>query len=532
MHSATPSCGKILSSAPETAISLRAYATFTEKKNDALDTRAAYEFSKATQNAFITTKADLNDLIEKFTMSAEYSGELKTKLIELANQAYPELSGAVKAAVEETDDLVNATDSLTKGLWANQQALDENADSTKRMEAAKADAEEAVRRLIPALFDEEGALTAVGEMAFGADSNLASLVNSELNAQWAADQANYSNVIAQIAMMGDMASMTAQQLINMAAVFGLDWNDTIAHDQLSGMRRTAQLTGQSFQSVLMGWAQSYIASAGNFHTNQVGSLFPYVPTSSSLTGRSGGSSGSSGSSGGGRSGSSSSSSSSSSSTTDTTLQAYRDRVSLLRSELALMRERGDSEEDLIEKMREIQDALHDEAEYLRSIGGSQTDINGLSTDWWRIENQIADLLKVEEETTEDTADNLERALAAQEALDNVLRQRNVHYYNAATGQWEWTANPSNVLAAQTSLDDALSGLSVADYLRFLAQTAPGTISQLGAGRWSSNIKGGTNNYGSTYNIGGISISEQDAKSMSVYQLLQLSKSLGIYSSAG
>ena len=503
-----------------------AYATFTEKKNDALDTRAAYEFSKATQNAFITTKADLNDLIEKFTMSAEYSGELKAKLIDLANRAYPELSGAVKDAVEETDDLKNATADLTKGLWANQQALDADADSTKRMEAAKADAEEAVRRLIPVLFDEEGALTAVGEMAFGADSNLASLVNSELNAQWAADQANYSNIIAQIAMMGDMASMTAQQLINMAAVFGLDWNDTIAHDQLSGMRRTAQLTGQSFQSVLMGWAQSYINSATNYHTNTVGSISPYVPTSSSLTGRSG----SSGSSGSGRSGSSSSSSSSSS-TTDTTLQAYRDRVSLLRSELALRRERGDSEEDLIEIMRQIQAALHDEAEYLRSIGGSQEDINNLSTDWWRIQNDINDLLKEDEETTEETADNLERALEAQEALNNALRQRNVHYYNAATGQWEWTANPSNVAAAQTALDDAMANLSVSDYLRFQAQTAGQTIGALG-GRFTPNFDGGIKNYGSTYNIGGISISENDAKSMSVYQLMQLSKSLGIYSSAG
>lgn len=541
----------------------------------------------------------------KRTLEATYGSnkEVWEVMNRLLNETFPQFSAAVEDTEGAVDDLNESVHSETDSWWANQQALEADADATKRLNAAKADAEAAARKLIPALFDEAGHLTAVGEMALGADSNLASLVNSILTMQNSVNQANYSNVIAQIAMMGDTASMSAVQLANMASVFGLDWNSTIAHDQLSGIIRTAQARGQSVQSVLLGWAQSYINQYTNFHTNATGAITPYVPASASGGHSSGGHS-SGGSSGGRTSGSSSGSSS----TTDARLVALRERVALLRSELELLRAQGASDDAIIGKIREIMAALQNQANYMTSIGESQTDINGLLTDyynyqneinelleeeedttdsilerlrerqalleseldlenvngsndrarivtmqqimdvlqqqidhmreigadqtdinqlcveWWRYHNQISDLMEQEAQSATEQAEALERARNAQEALNNALRERNVHIYNAATGQWEWAANPSTVAAAQSELDEARAAIPM-----YSNPYGPGYKSSLFAPKGGTSIvNSGTKNYGATYNIGGINISEADAKSMSLYQLLQLSKSLGIY----
>ena len=76
---------------------------------------------------------------------------------------------------------------------------------------------------------------------------------------------------------------------------------------------------------------------------------------------------------------------------DEQLEALKNRIALLKSELDLMEERGDSLADQIKKQREIQGAYQDEINYLVSIGGDQTEINKLTTDWYKIENDIKKL---------------------------------------------------------------------------------------------------------------------------------------------
>lgn len=206
--------------------------------------------------------------------------------------------------------------------------------------------------------------------------------------------------------------------------------------------------------------------------------------------------------GGGSSSSKSSGGSSSKSQTDTQLQYLKDVVALRESELTLLQASGASEEEQVAKMREIQEALHEEAEYLRSIGASQTDINALSTKWWKLQkdietatekiaqtlrNEIADVmqeitdtlkdqaalitdplqeeldaLKAAHDLAQDRREEEEKILAVEEAriaLENAQNERNVRQYNAATGQWEWVANAKNVLAAQEALADAEAALS-------------------------------------------------------------------------
>lgn len=199
------------------------------------------------------------------------------------------------------------------------------------------------------------------------------------------------------------------------------------------------------------------------------------------------------------------SSKSTKSTTDAELERLKDIVSLRKSELSLMQERGDSTADQIDKMRQIQAALHAQAEYMRKIGASQADINALSTEHWKITKQIKELQedlwdeledavnkKLEEaeeardkqtaaidkqiaalrdaKQAEDEALKLEQLKAAvlekQNALLEAQKERTVRVFNAATGQWEWEANASSVKSAQDAYEKAKEDL--AEYERELA----------------------------------------------------------------
>lgn len=190
---------------------------------------------------------------------------------------------------------------------------------------------------------------------------------------------------------------------------------------------------------------------------------------------------------------------------DTELERLKDIVSLRKSELSLMQERGDSTADQIDKMRQIQAALHAQAEYMRQIGASQADINALSTEHWKITKQIQELQKdlwdeledavnkkLEEaadardkqvdaidkqiaalkdaKEAEDEALKLEQLKAAvlekQNALLEAQKERTVRVFNAATGQWEWEANASSVKSAQDAYEKAKEDL--AEYERELA----------------------------------------------------------------
>lgn len=72
-------------------------------------------------------------------------------------------------------------------------------------------------------------------------------------------------------------------------------------------------------------------------------------------------------------------------------------------------------------------------------------------------NNLIDALEADTEA-QDLANKLaekEQALQeAQQALDNARKQRTIRTYNAATGQWEWVADQSKIKSAQESLTKA------------------------------------------------------------------------------
>jgi TP901 family phage tail tape measure protein len=152
----------------------------------------------------------------------------------------------------------------------------------------------------------------------------------------------------------------------------------------------------------------------------------------------------------------------SSSTTDTQLEALKDIVSLRESELTVLEKQGKPISEQVAKNKEIQAALHNQAEYMRSVGASQEEINELSAKWWTIQNDINELLKdamdAVKEGLEEQADNINDALSyaikmAEAEIDNI----NDKYDQ----QLETLENSNDALERQITLEEKLKAIAEA-----------------------------------------------------------------------
>lgn len=466
-----------------------AFEEFENRQKSAFDVKTMHEFMTVTQGVTVQTKEDVEGLISAVESATNYTQEEKDAIIALIN-AYYDFGDAAEGVTE-------ALHRENMAIGENERALSKDATAAERAAAAKKDAEASVRKLIPALRDENGQLTAAAKAAFQMDSNLAGMVKSELDAQMAAKQANYSNLIAQIAAVGGMAAYARLQIESMGRLTGNPLMDAVLVATMEAKIKAQLILLQSQMQSITGMASS---------------VGVYVPSTGSGSGSS--------------SGSGSGSGSSSASSTDTRLQSLQDRVSLLKSELSLMKERGDSEESQIAKMREIQKAIKAEEDYLKSINGSQIDINKLEEEWWSYQNRILESTEQTANANEKNAQAIQAAVDAQIALNNALKERNVHVFNSETGQWEWQANPTAVSSARNALISAAQNLPDGIRENFMREYGI----NLPSSSTVSNV-GGTSNYGNTYNFGNFTLTEEQAKSMSVYELARLSAALGAYNNS-
>lgn len=183
------------------------------------------------------------------------------------------------------------------------------------------------------------------------------------------------------------------------------------------------------------------------------------------------------------------------------LQRYEDEVELLESELDILKAQDAPVEDRAAKMREIAASIKKQIDYLKSIGGDQTEINKLTADWLNMLNDATELLEkaarekmqalidaanemldalreaqtgvLDEQldrlqsardTQKQILDIQEKQLAVEKAkiaLENAKRERTVRYFNAETNQWEWMADAGKVKDAEESLQDAERNLAEA-----------------------------------------------------------------------
>ena len=136
------------------------------------------------------------------------------KMVQLADGAW-----ALKDSCEQGADGLYY---LKDGCDALAGSGDEVADAMSQIEVATYDTSTAAAQLTASLFDQNGQLTEAGLQALSVDSSMRSLATSELQAQQAAAQTNYTNLILEIQKVGSAAMITAGQLSQMMALAGVD----------------------------------------------------------------------------------------------------------------------------------------------------------------------------------------------------------------------------------------------------------------------------------------------------------------------
>lgn len=332
-------------------------------------------------------------------------------------------------------------------------AILEDVDATQQQIGASSSADEAATKFVSSLLDVAENAGYSGKALYDLALEIIKLNETGLD---------LSAQIAQVIALGRAAGATAASIASISGIKSSDADRTI-----KGWMQTGQVGSyeEGEQKLLQGIYDSFDYSESPW--NKAGS-------SGSKGSRSGG---------GG-------------SSSDARLTAHKERVTLLKSELTLLEKQGASEDAQKAKMREIQDALSAQADYMRSIGASQADINGLSSEWYDWQKKIKeqtksmddllselkdamqdslssqqdardaelaaldaqlDALKRQKETKDDQLTLEEKILAVQKAqadLANAQNERTVRQWNASTGQWEWVADEGNVKSAKDSLEKA------------------------------------------------------------------------------
>lgn len=329
----------------------------------------------------------------------------------------------------------------------------EDVDATQQQIGASSSADEAATKFVSSLLDVAENAGYSGKALYDLALEIIKLNETGLD---------LSAQIAQVIALGRAAGATAASIASISGIKSSDADRTI-----KGWIQTGQVGSyeEGEQKLLQGIYDSFDYSESPWNK-----------------------AGSSGSKGSGSGGGGSSS--------DARLTAHKERVTLLKSELTLLEKQGASEDAQKAKMREIQDALSAQADYMRSIGASQADINGLSSEWYDWQKKIKeqtksmddlfselkdamqdslssqqdardaelaaldaqlDALKRQKETKDDQLTLEEKILAVQKAqadLANAQNERTVRQWNASTGQWEWVADEGNVKSAKDSLEKA------------------------------------------------------------------------------
>lgn len=340
-----------------------------------------------------------------------------------------------------------------ESLKAVASAILEDVDATQQQIGASSSADEAAAKFVSSLLDVAENAGYSGKALYDLALEIIKLNETGLD---------LSAQIAQVIALGRAAGATAASIASISGIKSSDADRTI-----KGWLQTGQVGSyeEGEQKLLQGIYDSFDYSESSWNK-----------------------SGSSGSKGSGSGGGGSSS--------DARLTAHKERVTLLKSELTLLEKQGASEDAQKAKMREIQDALSAQADYMRSIGASQADINDLSSEWYDWQKKIKeqtksmddllselkdamqdslssqqdardaelaaldaqlDALKRQKETKDDQLTLDEKILAVQKAqadLANAQNERTVRQWNASTGQWEWVADEGNVKSAKDSLEKA------------------------------------------------------------------------------
>lgn len=426
----------------------------TKENTEAKEENAAAAGTQATalEKAGKALKAQQENLKSAVQAMAEYqrNGKVSNETI----QKLIAMSSDYSDILVNEDGTLNITEESLRLLNA---AIADNITQTESQIGVTGTADDAAAAYVTSLI-------ALGEASGATGRKLYELVLEEIKLNNMG--LDLSGQIAQVIALGRAAGATAASIASISGMKSSDADRTI-----KGWLQTGQVGSyeEGEQKLLQGIYDSFDYSESSWNK-----------------------SGSSGSKGSGSGGGGSSS--------DARLTAHKERVTLLKSELTLLEKQGASEEAQKNKMRQIQNALNAQADYMRSIGYSQAEINDLSSEWYDWQKKIneqtqtmekllsdlqsamqdslrsqqdardaelaaidaqIDALKKRKESKDDELTLEEKILAVQKAqanLANAQNERTIRQYNAKTGQWEWVADDGKVKSAEESLENAKKDL--------------------------------------------------------------------------
>lgn len=170
--------------------------------------------------------SSLQSLIDKNQTTITNLRDLKTAYEETGDATYKlneDQERFLLWADAASEKLATNATNVANAVQAEQDAADGLEDAMSQIEVATYDTSTAAAQLTASLFDQNGQLTTAAQTALSVDGSMASLAQSELQAQQAAAQANYANLILEIQKVGSAAMITAGQLSSMMAMAGVSF---------------------------------------------------------------------------------------------------------------------------------------------------------------------------------------------------------------------------------------------------------------------------------------------------------------------
>lgn len=220
----------------------------------------------------------LNEDQEKFLLWVDAAG---TKLSDTATK----VANAIQTeqdAVDGMGDAANEAESIADSFASYNEILT-NYQEAQNGAAGAAD------KFVQSLFDQNGQLTTTAQTALTTNSAMAGYANTVIQAQQAQSQANFNNLIQQLALVGQQAAITAGQIANMMAMAGVSIGAASTSSVSSNLARTYKdvtgKTAQSNEAAYKAWVQDYIFQKGqeNYkkqqeeYAKQLEAIKDYVP---------------------------------------------------------------------------------------------------------------------------------------------------------------------------------------------------------------------------------------------------------------
>lgn len=202
--------------------------TYNQAADSLNNFREAYlDLERDKKNGQISNSeyvSSLQSLIDKNQTTITNLRDLKTAYEETGDATYKlneDQEWFLLWADAASEKLATNATNVANAVQAEQDAADGVEDAMSQIEVATYDTSTAAAQLTASLFDQNGQLTTAGLQALSVDSSMRSLATSELQAQQAAAQANYANLILEIQKVGSAAMITSGQLQNMIALAGV-----------------------------------------------------------------------------------------------------------------------------------------------------------------------------------------------------------------------------------------------------------------------------------------------------------------------